>query len=393
MNFRKLSLCMIVKDEEDCIADCLHSVKSVVDEMIVVDTGSTDRTVEICESLGAKVFHFPWNGSFADARNYGIERATGDWILWLDADEKVDERDVRFLRDALYAPGPLLSVQLINYFGEKPDPNQAFLIAHTRLFRNGRGFRFRYSIHEMLNADEILADQKVLDIPTLPVKVHHYGYLDEKSEQKNKFERNLGMLRVEAEKADHGPWIDYHLASEYYRAKQFNESFAYVNRAIVGFLKQSLTPPSLLYRLKYSILISSGSVDGAWPGIERAIALYPDYVDLHFYKGVILIAKEMYVDALESFERCLELGEGNLQHLTLQGLGSFQALHFKAHCLEQLGHVRESMEWYARAAELSPAFTAPQEALIRIRQQEAPIAGTDAANDQFSANRDNRSAP
>ncbi|WP_237691034.1 glycosyltransferase [Paenibacillus caui] len=375
---QKLSLCMIVKDEEDCIADCLQSVKSVVDEMIVVDTGSTDRTVEICESLGAVVHRFVWNGSFSDARNYGLKQATGDWILWLDADEAVDERDVHLLRDALYAPDPLLSIQLVNYFGERPDPNQTFLIAHTRLFRNRKGFRFRYSIHEMLNADEILAEMGITKIPTLPIRVHHYGYLDEKNEQKNKLERNLGMLRKEAEKSDHGPWIDYHLASEYYRANQYNESFAYVNRAIVGFLKESLTPPSLLYRLKYSILINTGSIEGAWPGIERAIMLYPDYVDLHFYKGVVLIAKEMYVEALETFDRCLELGEENLQHLTLKGLGSFQALHFKAYCLEQLGHYQDAADVYARALEISPTFSASKEALQELVKKHGDVVvGTD----------------
>ena len=83
----RISLCMIVKDEEEMLPGCLAAVAEHVDEIVVVDTGSTDRTVEIAESFGANVVEFPWNGSFADARNVSLDHATGDWILWLDADE------------------------------------------------------------------------------------------------------------------------------------------------------------------------------------------------------------------------------------------------------------------------------------------------------------------
>ncbi len=98
-----LSLCMIVKDEEEMLPGCLEPLRGVVDEMIVVDTGSTDRTVEIAESFGATVVHFPWNGSFADARNASIEAASGDWLIYLDADEHMEAADARMLRGLLGA--------------------------------------------------------------------------------------------------------------------------------------------------------------------------------------------------------------------------------------------------------------------------------------------------
>jgi glycosyltransferase involved in cell wall biosynthesis len=375
MNFRRLSLCMIVKDEEDCINRCLSSVKSVVDEMIIVDTGSSDRTVEICKSFGAKVFDFPWNGSFSDARNFGLERATGDWILWLDADEEVDASDVYKLRDILYFDDILLSVHLINFYGDRPDPNQTFDIAHTRLFQNHKGFKFKNKIHETLNVDEVFDTSERPIIKTVPIKLYHYGYLDSVNETKKKFERNLSMLEKELEQKDYSPWIEYHIASEYYRVKQYTKAFDYVNRSLIGFLKQLKTPPSLLYRLKYSILISAGSIDGAWPGIDRAVSLYPDYVDLHFYKGLILYVKNSFKEALEVFEHCLEMGEENLQHLTLKGVGSFQALYYKGCCLEKLGQIEEAARAYAQAAILSKTFDSPVEALRKLTTEHQEMFG------------------
>jgi len=86
-----ISLCVIAKDEEENIARCLDSVRGVCDEIIVVDTGSRDRTAEVAASRGARVFDHPWGDDFAAARNAGLERATGRWILVLDADEELSE--------------------------------------------------------------------------------------------------------------------------------------------------------------------------------------------------------------------------------------------------------------------------------------------------------------
>lgn len=375
MGFGSLSLCMIVKDEEKYIENCLNSIKGVVDEMIIVDTGSSDRTVEICKSFGAVVYEFPWNRSFSAARNYGLERATGDWIIWLDADEEVDPSDVYKLRDVLYSHDHILSIHLVNYYGDHIDPNNTFDMAHTRLFKNHKGFKFMYDIHEMINVKEVLTESEVNEIKTVPIKVYHYGYLNAVNESKKKFERNLSMLEDALEQKDQNPWIHYHIASEYYRVKQYDKAFDYVNRAILDFLKQFNTPPSLLYRLKYAILITSGSIDGAWPSIEKVTLLYPDYVDLHFYKGLILFFKEWFKEAIEVFDHCLEMGENNLQFLTLKGVGSFQALYYKGCCLEQLGQIESAAKCYAQAARLSRSFVSPIDALRKMKMSNQDLFG------------------
>src|SRR5205823_2345512 len=82
-----LSLCMIVRDEEEMLPRCLDAIRDAVDEIVIVDTGSTDRTIEIARSYGAKVLEREWTGSFSDARNASFEAASGDWVIYLDADE------------------------------------------------------------------------------------------------------------------------------------------------------------------------------------------------------------------------------------------------------------------------------------------------------------------
>jgi glycosyltransferase involved in cell wall biosynthesis len=361
---------MIVKDEEKYIGTCLESIKDYVDEMIIVDTGSTDKTVEICKSFGAKIFTFPWNGSFSDARNYGIERATGDWILWLDADEKVDAEDVKKLREVFEYNDLFLCIHLINYAGDKVDPNLTYEIAHTRLFQNHKGIKFKNRIHETLNTAEICEEFGIeLAIKTLPIKVYHYGYLEHMDKEKNKSERNIGMLKKELKQSEYNPWFEYYIAGEYYRLKKYTEAFEYINRSIYGFLTLSQLPPAYLYQLKYSILITSGNYEGAWPGIEKAIQLYPDYVDLHFYKGVVLYNKGSYEDAVKTFDKCLEIGEGNLLYLSLKGFGTFQALYYKGACLEKLGQIKEAAECYRKAFDASDNFIPPMEALSKLTEK------------------------
>jgi glycosyltransferase involved in cell wall biosynthesis len=204
-----LSLCMIVKDEEDMLDGCLAPLAGVVDEMIVVDTGSTDRTVEIAESHGAKVVHFPWNGSFSDARNVSIDAAIGDWVIYLDADEHMDADDARQLRDLIgrtWREG--FYVAETNYTGGE-EAGSATTHMALRLWRNRPQYRFEGRIHE----------QKTQSMPMyLPelfehtaIRVMHYGYLNQRIRSREKSQRNIQLLEQES-RENPSPFNDYNLA-------------------------------------------------------------------------------------------------------------------------------------------------------------------------------------
>lgn len=376
---QKLSLAMIVKDEENCINRCLDSVKDLVHEIVIVDTGSADRTIEICRSYNAQVFSYPWNNNFADARNFGLDKITGEWILWMDADEEVVQEDRYLLNNnSLFEDYDAFSVPLINFFGDQVDLDQVAQIAQPRIFRNHKGFRFENKIHEWLNLSTSYDQDRV---GFIDLKIYHYGYMNARIEDKQKYKRNVNLLLKELEEDKDHAWTYYYLATEYYRRRDFKESFEQVNQSISLFLKQGvIPPPSMLYSLKYSILIETGSWEGAWPGIQSAVKMFPDYVDLKFYMGVILYFKKMVHEALKSFEECIELGEDNLNYLSLKGLGSFRAWYYKGLCLEELTREDEAALAYLKAVNLSSSNTHAREALVKIINKQPNTSVNDVKN-------------
>lgn len=148
-----ISLCMIVKDEEDSLGRCLDSVRDVVDEIVIVDTGSTDRTKEIAASFGAAIYDYEWIDHFAAARNFAFDKATQSFILWLDADdvmEPVDRVRLKSLKENNGDDFPYDSVSM-NYhltFDQKGNP--VFSLRRNRLVRRSCGFRWIGPVHEYL---------------------------------------------------------------------------------------------------------------------------------------------------------------------------------------------------------------------------------------------------
>lgn len=337
----KLTLCMIARNEEAFLPGCLNSAKPFVDEIVIVDTGSTDRTVEIANEAGARVFPYEWNDDFAAARNFGLAQATGDWILWLDADEHLEVIDAAQWYAAVRDPAAqAFALRIVSYYGENAiKDEQAMLHAQIRLFRNGRGLRFERKVHEQLNIRAALPELR--DVPILNAQIHHYGYMDSIVKGRGKHKRNEYLLAAEQEEPNYSPWVDYHLANLFYNKGKYAKSVDWVNQSIRRFLERSELPPSMLYKLKYEALLADGKKDAVKQGIDKAISLYPDYVDLHFIKGKALYAERRFGEAEDEFRKCLELGESNSAFVIQRGVGSYLAEQYAERCRRIVGSTGE----------------------------------------------------
>jgi tetratricopeptide (TPR) repeat protein len=355
-----LSLAMIVRDEEEMLPGCLEAVRGVVDELVVVDTGSTDRTMEIAESFGAKVVRFPWNGSFADARNVSLEHATGDWILYLDADEHLVPEDAPALR-ALLGKTWREAFYLVetNYLGGEESGHAVTHMA-LRLFRNRPAYRFEGRIHE----------QKAQSMPTfLPerfehttIRLRHYGYLKGRIDARDKSRRNLELLEQERREAP-SPFNAFNLGSEYMALGDWAKARAYLDEAW-----EELRTASGFAGIPYAPLLVARAArarreDGDGPGARAVIAdglrHFPDHTDLVFEEAVLAREEGELDRAAALAERCLQMGDAPATYAATVGAGSHLALVLLAEVRVAQGRLAEAEELYRRSLAEHPEFVAP----------------------------------
>ena len=228
-----ITLSMIVKNEEQYLEDCLKSAKDVVDEIVVVDTGSADSTIEIAKRYNAKVFNFDWINDFAAARNFALKHSTGDWILYLDADERLtpkSKEEILFLtkdRNLNAYNCRLLNIDEHN--------NRPSVMTYARLFPNDKNIRFKGAIHEQIESSLL---KNKIPVKESGIEIIHVGYNVSNEGLKLKAKRNLEILLKEFEKNKTG-YYAYHLGQTYALLEETDGAIGYFKMALnLGPLKK-----------------------------------------------------------------------------------------------------------------------------------------------------------
>ncbi|MEC4807202.1 MAG: glycosyltransferase [Jaaginema sp. PMC 1079.18] len=339
-----LSFCAIVKDEEQSLPLCLASVRDVVDEMIVVDTGSKDKTREIAAKLGARVYEFPWGDNFAQARNEALKYASGDWILVLDADERLTSEASCAIPDAIANPQALV----VNLVRHEVGATQSPYSLVSRLFRNHPELQFSRPYHATIDDSAIALKQRephwqVTEID--PVAILHYGYQPGAIASKDKLQRakramegflaqnpqdayvcnKLGALYLQENRLEDGlkllqqglnycqdePLLQfelhYHVANAYTRKGDANQAAIQYQAA----LKQPILPRLKLgaYNNLGSLLQNVGELSLAEGMYREALKIDEKFAIAHYNLGMIYNKQSRYEDAIAAYHNAIALDE------------------------------------------------------------------------------------
>lgn len=332
----KISLAMIVKNAEKTIERCLKCVEYLVDEIVVVDTGSTDNTVKILnQNHKVKLYHFTWCEDFSAARNYSIEKTTGDYILVIDDDEFVIN-GTRHELERVMKKNAIGRIQQYSHF--KKD-NEDF---HSKIFISRffpRNIRYTGTIHEQL-----IGDQPRIN---LNLTVEHIGYYET-----NKAERNIPLLLKELEKNSNEPYYLFILGRELRINKQYKEAFHFLTKSY------TIIDSKYTYYEKLVIeLINSGKEcrnDDVLQIISENEVILENVSDFHFAKGLFYLDYCLkfpnkaidYIREIEkSFLTCLSLNEK--QHSEyLQGTSTFLAAYNLGTYYEVTGDIERALYYY-----------------------------------------------
>ena len=303
----KITLSMIVKDEGKYLKGCLASVKDIVDEIIVADTGSTDDTINIAEEFGAKVYRFKWINDFSAARNFALSKSSGDWILYLDADERLSEKSAAELRK-FTEHDQLTGCRCIV---RSPDDNNGnpHYMKYVRLFRNKNGIGFTGTVHEQIENSLLSNGYKIVDTG---IEITHLGYNVPREEVEKKARRNLDLLIKEYEK-NKSAYNAFQLGNTYSVLKEYEcAKDYYLEAAGNNSLKSEYKAYAYLNLSDY--MLKKHNLDQACKYVNQGLMENPASVLLNILASDIYFRLKKSDDAIqfckEALKRNKEMSEG-----------------------------------------------------------------------------------
>jgi O-antigen biosynthesis protein len=280
-----VSLCMIVRDNTRTLAACLEGIRGAVDEMIVVDTGSTDETRQIAERLGAKVFEFSWCDDFSAARNVSLEHASGEWIFWMDSDDTIDAENAQKLREILRKPHAENVLGFVMQVHMPATPGQqsagATMVDHVKLFRNLPHLRFEGRIHEQILPSIRRAGGTV---KWTDIFVTHSGYDSSPDGRRRKQERDIKLIRLELQSNPEHSFSLFNLGMTCADMGRHTEAVESLEKCLA-----CSKPIESHVRKAYALLATSlqqaGLTARALEVSRQGVGLYPEDTELLFLKG------------------------------------------------------------------------------------------------------------
>lgn len=339
----KISCAIIVKNGAQTIDRCLSSIMDSVDEIIIVDTGSTDDTIEIAKQYTSHIHYFEWVNDFSAARNYSLSLCTGDWILVVDADEYVDcairEKLIQFVSQHPDSVGKIAQLNT-TITPEGPQNSQCTL---TRFFPKGLFFVGR--VHEQVNTDKSRIFTEI--------SVMHDGYLEN-----NKVDRNRVLLELEHEDHPDNGYTLYQLGQQYFIEKDYANAIHYYLKSLNYLDVNEVAFPYLICNYIFSTMKLKLWTEGI-NLIETHYDTMCHLADFHFtcasfFMDAAFDQPETYAHLMalipDCYELCLSIGEDESIDRII-GTGSFLAAYNLAAYYEAVGNFNTATEYYQLSAQ------------------------------------------
>ena len=353
---KTVSLCMIVKNESKYLGRCLESVKDLVDEIIVVDTGSTDNTVEIARKYGASVYEYQWDNNFSNARNKSLEHATKEWILLMDGDDEFNREDMdKFIQliNTSDKDGHYFITQ--SYTGEKPGKDVVTNL-NLRLLRNNGKYKFTRAIHEQIT--DCTGKTDYTNFTTEEIHIFHYGYLTDVVKEKEKRKRNISILQEELKKDPYNAFHCFNMGNEYFALGDQEKALSYFNK-VYEKIDFNIGFSSKLVIRRIMCMEELGRYEEALNAISEGLKAYPKFTDLEYLRGYIYYKIGRFSLAIESMNRCIEMGKPPVQIEFLVGCGTYRPYEVLGKIYYQLEDFRKAYQCYEKVLALNPGFYNP----------------------------------
>lgn len=301
----QIAACYIVKDELEELDRSIHSLRNAVDELVVVNTGTSKAITELARSYRAKVLSFPWQDHFAKARNFALEHVKSPWIIFLDADEFFRHpKEVRpALQEALEKDREMDAIMLLRYNIDKDDPRhfQAYDIS-LRIMRNSPHLRYRGRIHEMLQKG---AEPLKLYYADERLALIHTGYSSGRSKQKGL--RNLHLIQREIKEHGPSPFHEYNLSVCYFGMEAYRKALEHALNALDSDM-QLVSAQGALYHIAIeSMRQLNMPLEDMLSLAEAAIRELPKLPEFYAERGMILSAAGRLEEAKEMLEKAMDI--------------------------------------------------------------------------------------
>ena len=370
----RITLCMIARDEERFLPECLRRARPAVDEIVLVDTGSSDRTVAIAESFGARVLHQPWADDFSAPRNAALLAATGDWILVLDADEFLVDGAAAAIRELVRA-ADVAGWHL--HFTNVYTGGKTVGVMMVRLFRNLPGLAWQNVIHEQVTPSLLRVGRELgLRLGSCDVEVEHHGYSDEVMQSRGKNERNERLFSKQLAQAPDDVYCLYKYGDFLRRVPGRGDD---AHRLLLRCLEVIRSgPPSLPRELPYAGEVAAlcalelarrGDTAAAVAVVDEALRRFIATPNLHYIAASLMLTQARPDAAIAHFRRCLSyrgqvlvvpIQDGITAHVSLLGIA--QALALK-------GELRRGRRLAERAVAMAPDYEVGHLVLSKLQLQ------------------------